>query len=255
MCSTGRYTERGIERLHGFMTQYFVEQPEFLVKIPERLRSVAVLLEPMSIVNKAIEQALQIQRRMVWEPRRSLVLGAGSIGLLATMALRKLGVETRTVDRVPADHSKATAARATGATYSQAEGGNLPSIPELPGYRPDLILEASGSSALAFGGVRMLGINGVLLLIGASGGNRSTLVPTDVTILELVLGNRTVVGCVNSNRSHFERALDDLSGFEREWPGLLASMITRRLPLTGFAAALDSEEPAGIKTLLEVSSR
>lgn len=119
MCSTAQYAERGIERLHGFMAEYYVEEPEYLVKVPGELEAVAVLLEPMSIVSKAIAQAVQMQCRLVWEPRTALVLGAGQIGLLATMALRKLGIETFTVDRVGADHVKAAVVGAAGASYTR----------------------------------------------------------------------------------------------------------------------------------------
>jgi glucose 1-dehydrogenase len=253
MCSTGRYAERGIERLPGFMAEYYVEEPEYLVKVPAELAAVAVLLEPMSIVNKAITQAVQMQCRLVWEPRTALVLGAGQIGLLATMALRKLGIETFTVDRVGADHLKAAAVGTTGASYIPIQGGGLEQVRGPMGCSPDLIVEASGHSSFVFEAMRILGINGILAVVGASGERRSTPVAVNETVLELVLGNRTVFGCVNSNRTHFERSLQELPGVEREWPGLLASLITRRLRLEGFRDALEAEEADGIKTVLEVA--
>ena len=68
MCSSGRYTERGIMRRHGFMAQYYVESPRFMNKIPKALRDFGVLLEPMSIVEKGIDHAFLLQRRLVWKP-------------------------------------------------------------------------------------------------------------------------------------------------------------------------------------------
>jgi len=93
MCLFGAYTERGIKGAHGYMGEYYSETPAFMVKIPPALRPFAVLLEPLSIVEKATFQAWKIQERMVWRPARAVVLGAGPIGILGTILLRLRGLE------------------------------------------------------------------------------------------------------------------------------------------------------------------
>src|SRR5438270_3077904 len=93
MCLFGRYTERGIKGAHGYMGEYYSGTPAFMVKIPSALRPFAVLLEPLSIVEKATFQAWRIQERMVWQPARAVVLGAGPIGILGTILLRLRGLE------------------------------------------------------------------------------------------------------------------------------------------------------------------
>jgi threonine dehydrogenase-like Zn-dependent dehydrogenase len=92
MCLTGGYTERGIKGAHGYMADYYSEKPEYMVKIPPALRAFGVLLEPLSIVEKATAQAWEAQRRMVWQPKRAVVLGAGPIGILGTILLRLRGL-------------------------------------------------------------------------------------------------------------------------------------------------------------------
>src|ERR671934_1592941 len=88
------YFERGISRRHGFLTEYYVDAPEYIVKVPDGLRHIAVIAEPLSIAEKGIGQACEIQRRLkVWRPRKAAVLGAGTIGLLATLILRLRGLE------------------------------------------------------------------------------------------------------------------------------------------------------------------
>jgi len=77
MCLNGQYTERGIKGRHGFLAEYYAETPNFLVKVPRELATFAVLLEPLSIVEKAVEQMKRIQSRLVWQPERAVVLGAG----------------------------------------------------------------------------------------------------------------------------------------------------------------------------------
>src|ERR687897_1186101 len=87
MTTDDMYYERGINLRHGYLAEYYVDDPEYIVKIPPGLKSVAVLLEPTTVVEKGIAQAYEIQRRLkVWRPRRAAGMGAGTIGLLAAPA-------------------------------------------------------------------------------------------------------------------------------------------------------------------------
>src|SRR6185503_10088534 len=97
MTTDDTYFERGINLLHGFLSEYYVDNADFIVKVPQSLKEVGVLLEPITIGEKGITQAYEIQRRLrVWHPRRAAVLGAGTIGLLATLILRLRGLEVTT---------------------------------------------------------------------------------------------------------------------------------------------------------------
>ena len=88
--------------MQGFLTEYYVEEPRYLVRIPPALRHVGVLLEPLSVAEKGIVEAYDIQRRLkVWQPRRAAVLGAGTIGLLATMVLRNRRLQVTTYGLTP----------------------------------------------------------------------------------------------------------------------------------------------------------
>lgn len=253
MCSTGHHKERGIDQLHGYLAEYYAEETTYLISVPEELKDVAVLLEPMSIAEKVIAQAFRIQQRLAWEPRTALVLGAGGVGLLTAFALRDAGFEVFALDLVAEDHAKAALAEAAGATYLQHSRDSLEDLPDRMGGPPDLVVEACGHSPYAFAAMRILAINGVLALVGASGGSRRIEVPADATELNFVLGNRLVFGCVNSNAGHFRRGLDRLAAIERRWPGLLSRMITRRLPMEEFAAVLAPEPSDGVKTVVEIA--
>src|SRR5258707_9556781 len=94
MTTDDTYYERGINLHHGYLTEYYVDDVEFIVKVPRGLKEVGVLLEPATVVEKGITQAYEIQRRLrVWRPRRAAVMGAGTIGILATLALRLRGLD------------------------------------------------------------------------------------------------------------------------------------------------------------------
>ena len=100
MTTDDTYFERGINLRHGFLTEYYVDEPEYIVRVPEGLKRVGVLMEPTSVVEKGIEQAYRIQQRLrVWQPRRAAVLGTGTLGLLATLVLRLRGLEVVALGR------------------------------------------------------------------------------------------------------------------------------------------------------------
>src|SRR3954470_4956793 len=72
MTTDHTYFERGINLRHGYLTESYVDDAQFIVKIPQRLKEVGVLLEPMTVVEKGIAQAYEIQRRLrVWRPKRA----------------------------------------------------------------------------------------------------------------------------------------------------------------------------------------
>jgi threonine dehydrogenase-like Zn-dependent dehydrogenase len=234
MCSTGQFTERGIVGAHGFMAEYFAEQPAYLVPVPTEQRSYGILLEPMSIVEKAVQQALRIQERLAWKPSRALVLGAGPIGLLATFLLRLRGFETFTLATRPPDSAKAALVRACGGTYLSGR-----SVPLEMGPVFDLIIEATGDSKVAFDAIALIGINGVLCLTSVTGGDKQLQIPADRLNQAVVLGNKVIFGTVNAGRAYFESGLQHFAEIEARWPGLLARLITRRFHVTDYRGAFE----------------
>ena len=64
MTTDDTYFERGINLRHGYMSEYYVDDAEFIVKVPQGLKEVGVLLEPTTVVEKGIAQAYEIQRRL-----------------------------------------------------------------------------------------------------------------------------------------------------------------------------------------------
>jgi threonine dehydrogenase-like Zn-dependent dehydrogenase len=250
MCLTGNYKERGIKGLHGFMSEYFVEEPEYLVKLPTELRSVGVLLEPLSIVEKAIYQAYKIQDRLIWQPKLALVLGAGPIGMLATLLLRLRGIETYTAALSHISSHKAQLVEELGAGYIDVNTDPILNLEEKLG-RLDLIIEATGNSTVAFQAMRITGNNGVLCLTGVSAGNKKLEIFSDALNLDMVLGNKAVFGTVNANGRHFEMGVEDMKLAQTQWPGWLGKLINRRLPLDKFEEGLQRrrEEVKAILTL------
>jgi threonine dehydrogenase-like Zn-dependent dehydrogenase len=226
MTTDDTYFERGINLRHGYLTEYYVDDAEFIVKIPQGLKDVGVLLEPLTVVEKGIHQAYEIQRRLkVWRPRRAAVMGAGTIGLLATLVLRLRGLEVTTFARDAKPNLHADLVEALGARYLITQ-----EVPIVEGARQhgpfDLIFEATGNSSVVFDSIQAVGKNGVLVLSSVTGGDHMVQVPADRINLQFVLGNKVMVGTVNANREYFESGVRDMSQAEAEYPGWLGRLLT-----------------------------
>src|SRR5260221_2612921 len=146
MTTDDTYFERGINLHHGFLTEYYVDDAEFIVKVPQGLREVGVLLEPLTVVEKGIAQAYEIQRRLrVWRPRRAAVMGAGTIGILATLALRLRGLDVTTFGLTRKPYLNADLVESVGPRYQSTV--DLPILDGARKHGPfDVIFEATGYS-------------------------------------------------------------------------------------------------------------
>jgi threonine dehydrogenase-like Zn-dependent dehydrogenase len=70
--------KEGLEgTMHGLLSEYYSEEERFLVKVPEVLGNLAVLLEPASVAEKAILTAFAVQERIRWEPKTAMVTDKG----------------------------------------------------------------------------------------------------------------------------------------------------------------------------------
>ncbi|MDP1798261.1 MAG: glucose 1-dehydrogenase [Planctomycetaceae bacterium] len=225
------YYERGINLRHGYLTEFFVDDCEYIVKVPTKLKHLGVLSEPASVCAKAIEQAYLAQQRLqVWSPKRAFVLGAGQIGLLATMMLRLRGLEVYTLARGKAPNRKANITEAYGATYVSTQETSMHDLAAKVG-KPDIIFECTGSAKLAFQAMEVLGLNGALIWTSITGGNHEITIPADKINLQWVLGNKLLVSSVNGNRRHFELGIQALAHGELAYPGVTEQILTH--PLAG----------------------
>src|SRR6185295_2800722 len=256
MTTDDTYYERGINLRHGYLSEFYVDDAEFIVKVPRGLKDVGVLLEPMTVVQKGITQAYEIQRRLkVWKPRRAAVLGAGTIGLLATLVLRLKGIEVVTFGRTPKPYLNSDLIEELGATYVTTSDISVPEYAKANGGF-DIIFEATGFSPIVFDAMQSLAKNGVLVLSSVTGGDRKIEVPSDKINLDFVLGNKVMVGTVNANREYFEMGVKDMAQAEAEYPGWLARLLTDPVKgLENYRELFDKLNTKGaIKVFCEVAA-
>ncbi len=253
------YFERGISRIHGFFSEFYVESADYVVKIPDGLKEVGVLLEPTSVVEKGIIQAYEIQRRLkVWKPVRAAVLGVGPIGMLATMALRMRGFDVHAFGLSQKPYLNADILESIGATYDSTKDLSIIKAGKKYGDF-DIIFEATGYSPIIFDAMLALNQNGVLILSSITGGDRMVdQIHADKINQSFVLGNKVMVGTVNANRDYFVEGVEDMARCEFEYPGWLSRLLTH--PVKGIENYLQLFEilnkggaSGAIKAFCEVS--
>lgn len=238
MCRNGRYTERGIKEIHGFMSERWRIEPEYAMKVDRSLGLLGVLLEPTTVVTKAWEQVVAVGQRAFWEPRTVLVTGAGPIGLLAAMVAVQHGLDVHVLDRVESG-PKPELVRSLGATYHTGAATDV-------GFEPDVVVECTGVGQVIADTVKVVAAGGVVCLTGVGSGGRTTGLVAD-TATTMVLRNNVVVGSVNANKRHWYKAGEALARADRAW---LSRLVSRSEPPEGFARAL-ARQPDDIKVVVQ----
>ena len=240
MCTNGQYTERGIKEIHGFMSERWRIEPEYAIKVDASLGILGVLLEPMTVITKAIEQVFMAGQRAYWEPKTVLVTGAGPIGLLAALRLSVRNLQVHVLDRADTG-AKPDLVRALGATYHTG------SILDLD-FDPDIIVECTGVGSVIGDSIQKVGSGGIICLTGVGSGGVESRAVGDIA-KAVVLKNNLVVGSVNANKRHWYRAGQNLAHSDREW---LSRLITRREKPENFHQALE-RQPDDVKVIIQFS--
>jgi glucose 1-dehydrogenase len=241
MCSNGQYTERGIKEINGYMSERWRIEPEYAIKIDPTLGILGVLLEPATVVAKALEQVKFIGRRSYWEPRTLVVTGAGPIGLLAALFAKMYGMDVHVLDRMESG-PKPDLVRELGATYHSG------SIMDLD-FEPDTIIECTGVGQVIAESIQKLGANGILCLAGIGHGGTLRSVSLANVAASAVLRNNVIFGSVNANKRHWYKASQALARADRKW---LSKLITRVERPENFMSALE-RKPDDIKVVIQFS--
>lgn len=228
MCSNGGYTERGIKQVHGFMSERWRIEPEYVVRVDKSLGILGVLMEPTTVVAKAWEQILTIGQRTFWDPHTVLVVGAGPIGLLAALIGVQRGAEVHVLDRVTTG-PKPALVEELGAVYHSGSIADL-------GLRPDIVVECTGVVPLIQQACGAVASGGIVCLTGVGGPGTSTTGQASSLATEAVLKNLVLFGSVNANRRHYYRAAKVLARADRSW---LEQVVTRRVVPDDVDEALD----------------
>jgi threonine dehydrogenase-like Zn-dependent dehydrogenase len=239
MCSNGRYTERGIKQVDGFMAERWRIEPDYAVRVDKHLGTLGVLLEPATVVAKAWEHVLAIGRRTFWDPRTVLVVGAGPIGLLAALIGVQLGADVHVLDRATSGPKPALVDQ-LGGTYHTGAISDL-------GLSPHIVVECTGVVELVVQAMDTVSPGGIVCLTGIGSASGPGTVSAAALANDVVLKNVAVFGSVNANRRHYYRAATALAKADPSW---LEQLVTRRVSPDAVQQALQ-RAPDDVKVVME----
>jgi threonine dehydrogenase-like Zn-dependent dehydrogenase len=239
MCSNGRYTERGIKQVDGFMAERWRIEPDYAVRVDKNLGTLGVLLEPTTVAAKAWEHIAAIGRRTFWDPAAVLVVGAGPIGLLAALIGVQHGADVHVLDRVTSG-PKPALVKQLGATYHAGAIADL-------GLQLDIVVECTGVASLIRQALETISPGGIICLLGVGAPVTPDRVSATALATDVVLKNIAAFGSVNANRRHYYYAAKALAAADPSW---LEQLITRRVGPAEAQQAL-RRAPDDIKVVME----
>jgi len=223
------YYERGINLLHGYFTEYYVEQPEYLVVVPDEFKDLGVMTEPVSIVTKAYEHTIDIQRRMgIWRPKKVAVIGAGPLGMLAAWKFRLERLETHVFSLEEKPNMKADLLEEIGANYHSTK--HTPVEKGAKEFGPfDIVFEASGYAPMVIDAAHAVAKNGVVILSSVTPKEMKAEIPVSQINMDFVLGNKIMFGTVNASYHHFVLSVRDIGFGMHLYTGWMDKMITHEV--------------------------
>lgn len=252
-CETGLYTASGQHKRHGFNSEFYIEEQQYMVKVPRNAFEVAVLTEPISIVEKAIMQITGIQERIpCYEPkkRKVLVFGTGSVGISAVAALQAHGMRPHVLGRRPRTDPKIQLIEELGATYINAKNKSVLDIKKEAGEM-DIIIEATGATQLVIDLIDLLSRNGIYAFLGIPKGSEQLCFNISGMLNKIVRQNIILLGSVNSQREHFEAAIKTITEIQKKHKGTLEKTITHRYRINQYKEAFGKDKEDTVKSVID----
>jgi threonine dehydrogenase-like Zn-dependent dehydrogenase len=118
------------------------------------------------------------------------------------------------------------------------------------GRRFDVVIECTGVGPLVYDCLTQTAPNAIVALTGISAARASMQTSFAALNKELVLTNEVVFGSVNAGRRHYGQAAEALAAADADW---LARLITRRVPLAGWAEALQRTD-GDVKVVVDLQA-
>lgn len=264
-CYTGDFSERGIKKRHGFMADYVVDCEKYIVPVPDNLKSLAALVEPLTIAEKALIQIWEIQDRLPWvcqhnpdedlgESRgkchTALVLGAGPVGVLGAFALQSAGFNTVVYSRGEKPNEKSQLLEKADVDYVSSSVRDREDVRSEYGQF-DVIYEATGATQFSFECTDLLGRNGVYVFTGVPGRKEPIELDAGEIMRDMVLNNQVFLGTVNAGRGAYEKAIKDLAYMQTTMSDAIEDVVSGRYSPDRTDLIVDGGP--GIKNLLQFS--
>lgn len=257
MLAFGEFVERGIYLQHGFTSPWWLDRPQYLLRVPPGMSDVAILTEPLSVVEKGVNEALILQQArlssQVWTtvPPRVLVTGLGPIGFAGVLACVARGWPVWVYGRDDETSFRAELVRALGGNYLSGAAHELTDIPDLESNGYDLVLECTGSDDVMIAAAQAMRSRAIMAWLGSERTPQPKTFNVGRLMRDSLIRNQLIIGCVNSAPRDFEHALQHLEQLRDSHGDALRRIITERVPPQESLWHYTHRQPQGIKVVLE----
>lgn len=171
ICRQGRYNDcpslktRGVQ-IHGTMTEYIVHKTAQVFKVPDNITDDEIaLVEPLTIALHGVHRA------QVKPGETTLVIGAGTIGILAALVAQHYGSQVILADPVN-ERLELAASMGVGHVFNNVEGDLSAYIRELTGdWGVNTIIECSGVKSMIEQTVNYAAFGARIAFVGWPKGN------------------------------------------------------------------------------------
>lgn len=254
MVPWGNYVERGIVAEHGFSLPVWIDRPEFLFPVSSEIKDIAVLAEPISVSEKAVREAEQIQNARLgdeWQRRapRVLVTGLGPIAFAAAIVCRARDWPVTIYGRDDPDSFRAGLATRFDCDYVH-EGAYTWSLSDVEQDGFDLILECTGNDLVMMQAAGTLASCGILVWEGST----RLPQPRQHNVAEImragILRNHIYLGTVNNAPVDMGRALEHLVSQRPRYGSAIRQLVTRQISVDESLWHYQNREPQGVKTVV-----
>lgn len=230
-CESNKPMERGIIGLDGFGSDYWVSEPEYLVKGNPKLGIFNILVEPLSSIMRGLRR-INLNNYL---PNNALIIGAGTIGLLTLAVLKQQGVQKVTIIDKNWNAKKLQ--------LSETLGGNISySIDVKQKYK--LVIDAAGTASAFSAGINSIGKNGKFLVLGICHSScKLEIIPANY-----IFSNSEIIFTVNATQSDYSTSVTALSNLDKS---ILKLFITQETSPESWWSDYLSHD--GIKSIIKFS--
>lgn len=228
----------GIDR-DGGIAEEIVVPAALLVAVPDAVSDqLAALIEPLAVCLRAVERA------GVKVGDTCVVTGAGPIGLITAVILRRAGASRVIVTDIVVRRLEIAASMGFDTVNVARLSLQDEVLARTNGDGADVLIECSGAPASALEMTRLVRVGGTMCLASLFKG------PTPVALLDLSFKELSIVGSRVYTREEFRRAAEMVARLESD----LLPLITRIVPLSESAGVFDllADPAAGmVKVLID----
>jgi aldose 1-dehydrogenase [NAD(P)+] len=251
-CETGEFVEAGISDMDGFMREYYYDDPRYLVKVPQGIEDIAILAQPLSDLEKSVDEIIKVQERVYWRCndgtfscRKALIMGTGPIGILFSMLLRTYSFQVTVANRREPTEIENQIFQEIGVDYYNSSKG----YKEI-NKKFDIVFNASTAPPTVIEEtLPLLNYNGVLGLFGFPPSGEMKVGFQEIQ--KLSLKGIAILGLSNGQKPHFEEAMRHLSQWKITWPKTANKLITRTVSVDEAPKVLSVKEENEIKVKIK----